>query len=112
MLEDEVLKKLPSFRTRFEWVVKYRPNLVNNIASLTTPGEKYVLQRTQKLFINALCSGRRLLSLVSRNKLERVLKEMVDEDAFLSDFGLRSLSKQHLKNPYNFAFDQINTTVK
>lgn len=49
---------------------------------------------------------------MSRNKLERVLKEMVDEDAFLSDFGLRSLSKQHLKNPYNFAFDQINTTVK
>lgn len=42
ILEEATLKKLPSFSARFEWVVKYRPHLVQNIASFTTPGVKYV----------------------------------------------------------------------
>jgi hypothetical protein len=96
ILEEAQLNKLPSFRARYEWVVKYRPNLVANTASLTTPG----------------VHKRRLLSLVSKEKLERVLKEMLDPKAFLSDCGLRSLSKEHLEHPYHFKSDNIDTTVK
>lgn len=92
LLEDAQLAKLPSFRARFEWLIKYRPNLVSNTASFTSPG----------------IHNRRLLSLVSKDKLKRVLSEMLDPEGFLSDCGLRSLSKVHLQKPYHF----MDTTVK
>eukprot|EP00026_Physarum_polycephalum_P002385 Phypoly_transcript_02391.p1 GENE.Phypoly_transcript_02391~~Phypoly_transcript_02391.p1 ORF type:complete len:914 (-),score=147.31 Phypoly_transcript_02391:97-2814(-) len=96
LLEESQLSKLPSFRARFEWLIKYRPNLLVNTASFTTPG----------------IHNRRLLSLVSKEKLERVLKEMLDPNGFLSDCGLRSLSKHHLEKPYHFQFANFDTTVK
>ncbi len=83
-LEPELLEKLPRFRRRMEWFIKYRPNLVHHIASLTTPGQE----------------GRLLLSLMDRQQLTRVLQRMLDPNQFLSDYGLRSLSKEHDRNPY------------
>jgi hypothetical protein len=44
-------------------------------------------------------NGRRLLSVVDRGQLER----MLDPAQFLSDFGLRSLSKEHRERPYEIA---------
>jgi hypothetical protein len=58
--------------------------LVTNIASLTQPG----------------LAGRRLLSLVDARQLARVLARMLDEDQFLSPYGLRSVSKEHEARPY------------
>src|SRR5690606_11593669 len=40
-------------------------------------------------------AGRRLLSLVSRDRLERVLRRLFDEDEFLSPHGIRALSRAH-----------------
>jgi glycogen debranching enzyme len=77
---------LRRFRKPMLWFIKYRPNLIKNVASLTTPGQK----------------GRYLLSLISKEKLERVMERMVDEGQFLSDYGLRSLSKEHEAHPYTF----------
>jgi hypothetical protein len=88
-LEPDLLEMLPNFSRRMAWFIKYRPHLVERIASLTTPGEH----------------GRRLLSLVSGDKLARVLKPMLDEDEFLSDYGLRSLSKFHQKHPYRITLN-------
>ncbi|MBW7884788.1 MAG: glucosidase [Caldilineaceae bacterium] len=83
-LEPELLNMLPRFRQRMEWFIKYRPNLVSRIASLTTPGQ----------------GGRLLLSLLNREQLTRVLQRMLDPQQFLSDYGLRSVSKEHEHNPY------------
>ncbi|MGH2523695.1 MAG: MGH1-like glycoside hydrolase domain-containing protein, partial [Anaerolineales bacterium] len=83
-LEPDLLGKLPRFRHRMEWFIKYRPNLVKNIASLTAPGE----------------AGRRLLSIVNREQLERILPRMLDGSQFFSDYGLRALSRQHEREPY------------
>ncbi len=83
-LEPDVLKKLPQFRRRMNWFIKYRPDLVAPIASLTEPGDE----------------GRLLLSLVDRSKLQHVLHRMLDTEAFLSDYGLRALSKRHETEPY------------
>jgi hypothetical protein len=59
---------------------------VQNIASLTEPGE----------------DGRRLLAIADRARLERILPRMLDPEQFLSDYGLRSLSRRHGQEPYLF----------
>ena len=46
--------------------------------------------------------GRRLLSLLNRQKLERVLAYMLDENEFLGPHGIRSLSRYHLDHPFVF----------
>lgn len=95
-LEPDLLDKLPRFRQRMEWFIKYRPNLVKHIASLTAPGE----------------GGRRLLSIVNRGQLERILPRMLDGSQFLSDYGLRALSKQHEWEPYTFHINGQTFSVK
>jgi hypothetical protein len=46
--------------------------------------------------------GRRLLSILNKNKLERVLAYMLDENEFLGPHGIRSLSRYHLDHPFTF----------
>jgi hypothetical protein len=69
-----------------EWFIRYRPELVANIPQLRLPGVE----------------GRLLLSLISQPQLARVLTRMLDSDQFLSDYGLRSLSKEHEEHPFVF----------
>ncbi len=85
-LEPDLLEKLPRFRRRLEWFIKHRPQLVAHIASLTEPGD----------------GDRRLLSIVDRDELAQILTRMLDSSEFLSDFGLRSVSKYHEANPYTW----------
>jgi hypothetical protein len=47
-------------------------------------------------------AGRRLLSPLTRTKLERILKYVLDENEFLSPYGIRSLSRYHLEHPFIF----------
>jgi hypothetical protein len=46
--------------------------------------------------------GHRLLAIPSRERLERMLRYMLDENEFLSPYGIRSVSKYHERNPYVF----------
>ncbi len=93
-LESDLLEMLPRFKRRMEWFIHNRPHLIENVASLSQPG----------------AGGRRLLSLMGQEKLTRVLGHMLAEDKFLSNFGLRSLSKEHAEYPFLFDSDgQIHT---
>jgi hypothetical protein len=83
-LEPDLLDKLPQFRRRMDWFMRYRPQLVDPIASLTQVGQQ----------------GRRLLSLVDESQLRSILGYMLDTGEFLSDYGLRSVSKYHEAHPY------------
>jgi Mannosylglycerate hydrolase MGH1-like glycoside hydrolase domain len=47
-------------------------------------------------------AGRRLLSPLTRTKLERILAYLLDEKEFLSPYGIRSLSRHHLDHPFVF----------
>ncbi|KAM9956535.1 hypothetical protein ACTFIR_003253 [Dictyostelium discoideum] len=87
ILDYDTLQALPKFKERLDWFVKYRPNLVKNIAPFTALGQ----------------NKSRLLSIVNREKLELILKKMLDEDWFLSENGIRSLSKHHKDHPFTFA---------
>jgi hypothetical protein len=44
----------------------------------------------------------RLLAIPSRDRLERVLRYLLDEEEFLSPYGIRSLSRYHRDRPYTF----------
>jgi len=48
------------------------------------------------------CKGRRLLSILNREKLERVLRYLLDENEFLGPHGIRSISRFHLDHPFIF----------
>jgi hypothetical protein len=49
--------------------------------------------------------GRRILSVLNREKLQRVLAYMLDEEEFLSPYGIRSLSRKHLGDPFVFQIE-------
>ncbi len=85
-MEEETIQKLPSFRRRMNWFLKYRPHLTQQLAPLDEPG----------------VDGRRLLSLACRDKTRRIVDRLLDPAQFLSDFGLRSLSKEHEDAPYSY----------
>ncbi len=90
-LEPELLDQLPDFKRRMEWFINHRPDLIGNVACMRTPGN----------------AERRLLSIVSRDQLRSVLKFMLDENEFLSPYGIRAISRYHKDNPYVL---QVNGT--
>lgn len=85
-LSSELLDRLPEFKRRMTWFYENRRYLQENgcMACVNSPGEH----------------GRRLLSILNRKRLTRVLRSMLDENEFLSDYGIRSLSKYHRDHPY------------
>jgi len=58
-------------------------------------------------FVETGAEGRRLLSVVDRERLTALLRRVLDEDQFLSEFGVRSLSRAHLERPYRFTVDGV-----
>ncbi len=89
VLEDDVIEKLPGFGKRLQWFLDHRKDLAQHISYMDSDGEEDV-------------HGHRLLAIPSRERLERMLRYMLDENEFLSPYGLRSLSKYHERNPYVF----------
>jgi hypothetical protein len=94
-LEPRTVDRLPGFKRRMEWFIKNRPDLTHNVASMAVPGK----------------GERKLLSMVDPIQLRRILTRMLDEDEFLSPFGIRSLSRAHRDHPYVFAGDGAEHTV-
>jgi hypothetical protein len=79
------------FKDRMNWFLKYRPQLLQhqNIEIFVTQDEtKHSLEKDL------------YLSLVSKERLQQILSKMLDSTEFLSDYGIRGLSKYHEKNPY------------
>ncbi len=84
VLEAEQCDRHPQIQERFQWFLKARPELCHSIHDPRKTG----------------VAGRRLSSILNEDKLRRVLAKMLDEDEFLSPYGLRSISKFHDEHPY------------
>ncbi|HXA98952.1 MAG TPA: hypothetical protein VNW05_00380, partial [Steroidobacteraceae bacterium] len=94
-LEPELLDKLPGFRRRLEWFLSHRPDLASLVSHWEEPGR----------------GQRRLLSLLRGHRMKRLLSRMLDESEFLSDYGVRALSRVHLERPYEFKLGNIDQSV-
>jgi hypothetical protein len=70
------------------------------------------LRRTLPGWVQAGKDGTRVLSVVDRERLGDLLRLVADEHEFLSEYGVRSLSRRHLQRPYTFAVDGANYEVK
>jgi len=82
----ELLDKLPLFAERVRYFTQQADKYMTNISDPTEPG----------------VGDKRLLSPVNRDKLQKILHYMLDESEFLSDYGIRALSRHHKDHPYIF----------
>lgn len=86
VIDPGMLEKLPDFKRRVEWVLTNRPDLASLISRWYEPGK----------------GETRLLSIIRGHRMKMILKRVFDESEFLSDYGVRSLSKYYESNPYEF----------
>jgi len=86
VIENSKIQKLPGFKKRMDWFLNYRKDLRDTITYCE------------------LCPGavHRMLAVPTKERLERALRYMLDENEFLSPFGLRSVSRYHRDHPYIF----------
>jgi hypothetical protein len=88
-LDAQVYERFPEFVKRVRWFVDNRPELTDGIASIHDKG----------------AGERRLLSILSRDRLVAVLRRMLDESEFLSPHGIRGLSRVHAERPFRVRID-------
>ncbi|MEO6872255.1 MAG: glucosidase [Chthoniobacterales bacterium] len=83
-IEPELLDAMPGFKKRLEWYLTNRPDLAGLISRWQDPG----------------AGERRLIALTRGHRMKCLLRRMLDPDEFLSDYGVRSVSKFHKDHPY------------
>jgi hypothetical protein len=94
VLDRDLLDRLPRFKQRVEWFINYRGHLMENLSLLSErEGSSW------------------LLSLVNRSQLSRILERLLDPRQFLSDYGLRALSREHSERPFTFTADGYTYVV-
>jgi hypothetical protein len=86
VLDASVFAKLPEFTRRLRWFLEYRPDLARLVSRW---GE-------------ANAEEKHLLSLLRGHRIKRLLSRMLDETEFLSDYGIRAVSKHHEGEPFVF----------
>jgi hypothetical protein len=86
VLEPKWTRNLPAFTERLEWFLKNRPDLAGLITDANTPGQ----------------GETRLLALLRGHRMKSLLARMLNETEFLSDYGIRAISKFHKDYPYIF----------
>jgi hypothetical protein len=87
--DDELLERLPDFARRTRWFLENRPDLASLVAHWEVPGK----------------NAKHLMALVRGHRMKELLKRALDPEEFLSDFGVRSLSRYHREHPYVLQID-------
>ena len=87
-MEEAALERFPAFVKRAKWFISNRPELAGKSEPFETGSGE-----------------RRLLSILDRDRLARVLARVLDENEFLSPYGIRALSRVHMHEPYEIELD-------
>jgi hypothetical protein len=95
VLEPEQVERLPGFKRRLEWFLRYDLQIAALVSQWDVPGR----------------GAARLLSLLRADRMEQVLRRMLDEAEFLSNHGVRSLSRAHAEHPYVVDFGGEHVSV-
>ena len=95
VLDGCVFSRLPEFTRRLRWFLEYRPDLARLVSRWNEPNSE----------------ERHLLSLLRGHRMKRLLVRMLDETEFLSDYGIRAVSKSHEKSPYVFEHEGSRFSV-
>jgi len=96
VLDDEVLSAVPQFVARLNWFLEHRPELARLVSRWQEPG----MGQTH------------LFSLLRGHRMKRLLARALDEAEFLSDYGVRSLSKFHQQHPIRLHFAGQNFALR
>jgi hypothetical protein len=88
ILYEDKIKQLPGFYRRTDWFLRYTKDITSYMS---------YMERGEGGDRNL-----RLLSIPTHDKFLRILKYMLDENEFLSPYGIRSLSKVHEEKPFVF----------
>ena len=95
---SELAGRLPSFMKRVNWFLRNRPELSEHISEIYEP--------------TSGTATTRMLAVPTREQLVRMLRYMLDEEEFLSPYGIRSVSKVHQKHPYVIDWNNQHLTVE
>ena len=90
------MNDLRQFNTRLEVIRLTRPDLTRIISDIDKKNK----------------DGNYLFAIMIGDRLEHLLKRLLDEAEFLSDYGIRSLSKIHQDNPYSFGYQGSNYNIQ
>lgn len=95
VIEHEMLEKLPKFKARMDWILKNKKELANLVSHWEMEGK-----------------GRKhLMSILRKTRITKILKRMLDEKEFLSEYGIRSMSKIYEEKPFQLEINGINHIV-
>jgi hypothetical protein len=94
-LGPDTMARLPDFMTRLEWFTANRAEARHVVQHMTAPDHP----------------GWRMLSIVDEERLRRMLAPMLDPAEFLSDHGIRALSRHHEQHPLRVAVDGVTATL-
>ncbi len=103
VLDEERIAQLPGFTKRMRWFLENRADLARHITYYA------------ECPVSAVRTGGhppRLLAIPSRERLTRVLGYLLDEEEFLSPYGIRSVSRVHRDHPYIFRVGEENHSVE
>ncbi len=94
-LDPELCAKVPAFEDRLDWFLNYRPDLAALVSRWNVPGK----------------GERRLLSLMRGSRMKKLLRRMLDETEFLSEHGIRALSRYHQDHPFTLEWGDERFSV-
>ncbi len=96
IMNSKVFDHLGQFNTRLEVIKLTRPDLTRIISDIEHKNK----------------DGNYLFAVLVDDRLESLLKRLLDEAEFLSDYGIRSLSRSHKDQPYVFGYQGANYSIQ
>ncbi len=95
-IKEEMFEDLTEFKKRLDFFLKEKPKLASLVSNWIEPGK----------------DKRHLFSLLRGHRMKSILNKVLDPNEFLSDYGVRSVSKYHEKNPYSMKLNGVEHAVK